>query len=77
MLIGVKRVYGEDGSSYLEPSFEGSKEEIDDMNRSIFKNNGHNDKEDNNNDFYNPQAEEEYNNFIEEFKSELEDLDAI
>ena len=77
MLIGVKRVYNEDGSSYLEPSFEGSKKEIEDINRSIFKNKGHNNKEVDNNDFYNPQAEEEYNNFIEEFKSKLEDLDAV
>lgn len=77
MLIGVKRVYSEDGSSYLESSFEGSKKEIEDINKSIFKSKEHNNKEDNNNDFYNPQAEEEYNNFIEEFKNELEDLDTI
>ena len=77
MLIGVKRVYSEDGSSYLEPSFEGSKEEIEDINKSIFKNKEHDNNEEDNNDFYNPQTEEKYNNFIEEFKNELEDLDAV
>ena len=77
MLIGVKRVYSEDGSSYLEPSFEGSKEEIEDINKSIFKNKEHDNNEEDNNDFYNPKTEEKYNNFIEEFKNELEDLDAV
>lgn len=77
MLIGVKRVYCDDGSSYLEPSFEGSKEEIENINNSIFKNKEHNNKEENRNDFYNTKIEDEYNNFIKKFNDELEDLDTI